>query len=187
MRQDAALPVQWPRGPGQQVVVETPRLVLRRMRVQDDTGAVLELLNDPAFIEFIGDKRVRTADAARLYIEAGPLTSYERFGFGLYMMVSKVSGQSIGICGLLKREALEDVDVGYALLPAFRGMGYAFEAASAVVRYGYDTLGLRRIVAVTNADNERSIRVLERLGLRFERTVVIAESSHELHLYAPPT
>lgn len=167
-------------------VLETDRLVLRRLTV-DDAGLIVDLLNQPSFIRFIGDKGVRTLDDARNYILTGPMDSYERFGFGLYLAVLKEDGVPIGMCGLLKRPSLEDVDVGYALLPQFWSKGYAFEAASAVVAYGMSTLGLERIVAITAPDNEGSIRVLEKIGLRFERMIKFPQDGNEVKLFGIPS
>jgi len=164
-------------------VVATDRLVLRRLST-DDAEFILELLNEPSFLRFIGDKGVRTLDDAREYILRGPVDSYERNGFGLYLTVLKEGGVPIGICGLLKRESLEDVDVGFAFLPRFWSRGYAFESASAVMAYGRSALGLKRIVAVTNPDNDGSIRVLEKLGLRFEKMVRLSEDGPEIKLFA---
>jgi RimJ/RimL family protein N-acetyltransferase len=164
-------------------VLETDRLVLRRLTV-DDAELILDLLNQPSFLRYIGDKGVRTLDDARDYILKGPMDSYERFGFGLYLAVLKEDGVPIGICGLLKRESLEDVDVGFAFLPRFWSKGYACEAASAVVAYGRSTLGLNRIVAITAPDNEGSIRVLEKVGLRFERMIKFPQDGAEVKLFA---
>ena len=164
-------------------VVATDRLVLRRLST-DDAEFILELLNEPSFLRFIGDKGVRTLDDAREYILRGPVDSYERNGFGLYLTVLKEGGVPIGICGLLKRESLEDVDVGFAFLPRFWSRGFAFESASAVMAYGRSALGLKRIVAVTDPDNDGSIRVLEKLGLRFEKMVRLSEDGPEIKLFA---
>jgi RimJ/RimL family protein N-acetyltransferase len=164
-------------------VVESERLALRRLRLED-AGFVLELLNQPSFLRFIGDKGVRNLDGARDYLRSGPLDSYERHGFGLYLVTEKDGGAAIGICGLLRREALDDVDVGFALLPRFWRRGYASEAAAAVLDYGRTTLGLERIVAVTQPDNLGSIKTLEKLGMRFERMVRLSEDDVELQLFA---
>ena len=164
-------------------VVETERLTLRRLET-GDAEFILALLNDPSFLRFIGDKGVRTVDDARDYILNGPVASYERFGFGLYLTERKDDGVPIGICGLLKREALKDVDVGFALLPQFWSKGYAFESASAVMDYGRNVLGLTRIVAITSPDNEASIRLLSKLGMKFESMVRLSEDSAEIRLFA---
>ena len=164
-------------------VLETDRLILRRLSI-DDAEFILALLNEPSFLRFIGDKGVRTLDDAREYILKGPIYSYERFGFGLYLTMLKESGVPIGICGLLKRETLGDVDVGFAFLPQFWSKGYALESASAVMAYGRSCFGLNRIVAVTNPDNEGSIRVLEKLGLGFEKMVRLSEDGPEIKLFA---
>jgi RimJ/RimL family protein N-acetyltransferase len=166
------------------IVVETDRLSLRRLTV-DDAAFILELLNEPSFLEFIGDRGVRTLDDARRYILTGPVRSYERFGFGLYLTTLRESGVPIGICGLLKRDTLEDVDVGFALVPRFWSRGYALEAASAVMAYGRDVLGIHCIVAITSPANHTSIRVLQRLGLRFARMIRLPGEDTETRLFTP--
>jgi RimJ/RimL family protein N-acetyltransferase len=165
------------------LALETGRLTLRRMDL-GDAGFILGLLNEPSFLLHIGDKGVRTEDDARRYIAEGPLASYARFGFGLRIVERKDGGEPIGICGLLKREWLEDVDLGFALPPRFWGAGYAFEAASAVLAHARERLGLRRIVAITSLDNEPSIRLLARLAFRFERVARFTAEGPELRLFA---
>jgi RimJ/RimL family protein N-acetyltransferase len=165
-------------------VLETDRLVLRRLAVAD-AEFILELLTDPSFLRFIGDKGVRTIEDARNYILHGPVASYEHFGFGLYLTELKETNVAMGICGLVKREGLEDVDVGFAFLPRFWRQGYAFESAAAVLAYGRDVIGLERIVAITSEDNEASIRLLLKLGLKFERLVKLSEAGPEIKLFAP--
>jgi RimJ/RimL family protein N-acetyltransferase len=164
-------------------VLETERLALRRVTVED-SEFILELLNDPAWLRFIGDKGVRTIDAARDYILKTLVAMYERLGFGLYLAELKDGGVPIGICGLIKRDSLEEVDIGFAFLPRFRGKGYAYESASAVMAYGKKHFGLNRLLAITSPDNNDSVRVLERLGFNFERTVKLSGDSAEVSLFA---
>lgn len=164
-------------------IAETERLRLRRL-VVEDAAFILTLLNDPAFIRFIGDRGVRTIEDARGYLLNGPIASYARFGFGLFMVELKAEHVPIGICGLIKREALADVDVGYALLPEFRSRGYAREAAAAAIDQGRRDVGLTRVVAIVQPDNAGSIRVLEQLGLRFMRMIRLSEDAEELQLFA---
>jgi len=165
-------------------VLETDRLSLRRLSVED-AEFILDLLNQPSFLRYIGDKGVRTLDDARNYVLNGPMASYERFSFGLYLAELKVTREPIGICGLVKRETLEDVDIGFAFLPQFWQHGYAFESAAAVLAHGRDVLGLDRIVAITSPDNDASVRVLNKLGLRFERMIKLSEDAPEVKLFAP--
>jgi ribosomal-protein-alanine N-acetyltransferase len=170
--------------------LETGRLRLRRLS-HADADFILELLNDPAFLRYIGDKGVRDRAGACRYIESGPLASYERHGFGLLCVELRDVGRPIGICGLLKRETLDDVDVGFAFLAAYRSQGYASEAAAAVLAHGRDAFGLRRIVAICSPDNEASIRLLSRLGFRHERRIRLTPGEPEvellaLHLPEPP-
>ncbi|MFN2384899.1 MAG: GNAT family N-acetyltransferase [Thermoanaerobaculia bacterium] len=165
-----------------ETVLETDRLVLRKLS-PEHSGFILVLLNDPSWLRFIGDRGVRTLEDARKYILDGPVDSYERVGFGMYLTELKETGEPIGICGLVKRDALDDVDIGYAFLPRFRRQGFALEAAAAVMRYGKDAVGLRRIVAITDPDNEASIRVLEKLGMRYEKKVRLSKDGEEISLY----
>jgi len=163
-------------------VLETDRLILRRLS-PDDAEFILRLLNEPSWLRFIGDKGVRTVEDARAYILKGPVEMYSRLGFGLYLVELKEEGSPIGICGLIKRDSLEDVDIGFAFLPKHWGRGYAYEAASAVMAYGGKALGLKRIVAITSADNDSSVRLLEKLGLRFEGMLKLSNDGEEVRLF----
>ena len=149
-------------------VAETGRLRLRHLS-NGDAAFMLELLNDPDYIQNIGDRGVRNLEDAERYILTGPAESYKQFGFGLYLVELRQPVQSIGICGLLRRDYHPDVEIGFAFLPGGRGHGYVFEAATAVLEVAR-SLKLDRIVAITALDNQRSIRVLEKLGFRFEGT-----------------
>lgn len=164
-------------------VLETERQVLRWFE-PGDAAFILELANDPDWLRFIGDKKVRTLDDARAYIEKGPVAMYARYGLGLYLVELKDGAVPIGMCGLIRREGLADVDIGFAFLPAFRGKGHAFESAQATMEYGRRVLGLARIVAITSPDNEESSRLLEKIGMRFESTVRMPGGDEDLRLYA---
>lgn len=153
-----------------EIVIETARLLLRKMTATD-APFIFELLNDPAFLRYIGDKGVRTLDDAREYIASGPVASYEKHGFGLFLVVIKDTGASAGMCGLLKRDLLPHPDLGFAYLPAFRSYGYGFEAAEAVMTFARERFGLQTLLAITSPANRASIRLLEKLGFTFERTM----------------
>jgi [ribosomal protein S5]-alanine N-acetyltransferase len=163
-------------------VLETERLLLRQLSIQD-AGFILELLNEPSFIRNIGDRGVRTIDGANSYILNGPIASYAKNGFGLYLVKLKATDESIGMCGLIKRDTLEEVDIGYAYLPRFWSKGYAVEAAQAVKEYAKNVIGLHRIVAIVNPENEASIRVLQKIGLQFEKMVKLSEDDIEVKLF----
>ena len=165
------------------MILETDRLRLRQLLL-DDAEFILRLLNEPSFIQNIGDRGVRNLDDAQAYITKGPAASYERFGFGLWMVETRNDQTPIGICGLLKRDVLPDVDIGYALLTEFWSQGYALEAATAVVSYARETLGLKRVAAVTNSDNTSSIRLLEKMGFQYERMVRLSVDAPEIKLFA---
>ena len=164
-------------------VLETERLVLRRL-TPDDAPFMLELVTDPSWIEFVGDRGLKTVEDARAYVVDKYIAGYEQHGFGLYLVALRETGEPLGICGLIKRDSLEDVDLGFAFLPRHVGRGYASEAAAASLEHGWRDLGLRRIVAITIPSNRRSIRVLERAGLKFEKTFRMEGDEEELALFA---
>jgi len=162
---------------------ETDRLVLRRLDRQD-APFTLELLNDPSYIRNIGDRGVRDVEGACRYLEEGPIAMYRQHGFGLWRVERKADGVVLGMCGLLRRDILPDVDIGYAFLPAARGQGYAFEAAAATLQQAATRFGLARLIGVVSEGNSASIRVLEKLGLRFERLYPMREGEPEVRLYS---
>src|SRR5689334_25306551 len=163
-------------------ILETGRLLLRQLSTED-AEFILELLNEPSFIHNIGDRGIRTIDGANSYLLNGPVASYAKNGFGLYLVQLKETNESIGMCGSIKRDTLEDVDIGYAYLPRFWSKGYAVEAASAVKEYAKNVIGLHRIVAIVDPTNEGSIRVLQKIGLQFEKVVKLSEDDIELKLF----
>jgi RimJ/RimL family protein N-acetyltransferase len=166
-------------------VLSTARLELRRLTPEDD-AFILELLNDPRFLRFVGDKGVRTLVDAREYIVHGPMASYAQHGFGLFLVSLKDGGEPLGICGLLKRPVLDDVDIGFGFLTRHGGQGYATEAAAATLDYGRTVLGLKRIVAITAPDNTASGHVLEKIGLRFEKMLALPGYQTGSRLFTPP-
>jgi RimJ/RimL family protein N-acetyltransferase len=165
-------------------IIECARLCLRELE-PEDAPFILRLLNEPGFLRHIGDKGVRSLADARDYISKGPVDSYRRHGFGLYLTSLRQCGTPIGICGLVKRDTLEDVDVGFAFLSSHWSKGYATESAAAVLAYGAGTLGIKRIVAITATDNHGSIAVLGKIGLQFERRIRLAADGPELNLFGP--
>ena len=164
------------------MVLETERLSLRRITV-DDAQFILTLLNEPSFLRYIGDKKVRNLEDARQYILNGPTASYERHGFGLNLVELRDSHTPIGMCGLLKREELPDPDIGFAFLPAFWNKGFAFEAAAAILNDARERLRLERILAITSLDNDASIKLLERLGFRFEKVMRLSGDREQVKLF----
>jgi RimJ/RimL family protein N-acetyltransferase len=142
------------------------------------------LLNEPSWLRCIGDRGVKSVADARNYILNGPIASYEKHGFGFYIVELKQTGIQLGICGLAKRDFLDDVDIGYAFLPQFWGQGYAIEAARAVLLYAQNELGLKRIVATTRLENTSSARLLGKLGLRLQKMIKSSDGTRELQLFA---
>ena len=163
--------------------LETERLVLRPL-TPDDAEFMLELLTDPSWLRFIGDRGVRTLDDAQRYISDRLVGSYERHGYGLYVVERREEPGPIGICGLVKRDALPDADIGFAFLPEFWSAGYAHESAAAVKQYALGTLGLPRLLAITNDDNVASIRLVEKLGLEFVRMLELSPGEAPVRLFA---
>lgn len=163
-------------------VLDTPRLRLRPI-VPGDATFLLGLLNEPAFLRQIGDRGVRNHADAERYIADGPAASYQRFGFGLLLIERKADGAAIGIAGLLKRAHLDDVDLGYALTASACGQGYAGEAARALLEQAREVHGLARLIAIVMPDNSASLRLLQRLGFAYERTLPAQQAQPTLHLY----
>jgi RimJ/RimL family protein N-acetyltransferase len=165
------------------IILETPRLKLRQFE-PGDAAYILEQVNDPLWRKYIGHRDVHTDEDARAYLARGPLAMYEKHGFGLWAAESKASNAVVGMCGLIRRDGLDDVDIGFALLPAHRGQGYAFEAATATLRHGHAVCKLSRIVAITSPDNQRSATLLAAIGMRYEGTVHLADHAEASLLFA---
>ncbi len=164
-------------------VLETERLVLSRLSY-DHCEFIFELVNEPTFKRFIGDKDVNSLEDARRYLREGPIESYEKFGYGLFLVTLKNTEEAAGICGLVKRNEFEDPDIGFAFLRRYRSNGYAGESAEAVLEYGFGSLELGRIIAMADPDNESSVRLLERLGFVYEREVRMPEDDHDISMFA---
>jgi RimJ/RimL family protein N-acetyltransferase len=165
-------------------ILETSRLLLRHV-VDTDAAFILEMLNQPSFIQFIGDRGVRDLNAARDYIETRFTKSYADHGFGMFMVELKEDGTPLGICGLVSRDTLPAPDIGFAFLPQHWSKGYAYESADAVMKYARADLGIGTILAITTKDNESSGRLLEKIGLRFDKLFISGEE--ELKLFTTGT
>ena len=186
-------------------ILETERTILREI-IESDDEFILDLLNQPSFIKYIGDRNVRDVEQAREFIENRYRQSYREHGFGLYAVElkaefatltdvrvsafeiqnpkSKIQNRAIGICGFVKRDTLPDADIGFAFLPQFCGKGYALESAVAVMKYGRDVLDLKRVLAITTQDNESSGKLLEKLGFKFENLIKMPTDDEELKLFS---
>jgi RimJ/RimL family protein N-acetyltransferase len=160
----------------------TARLTLRRLEF-DDAAFIVRLLNEPSFIENIGDRGVRSIDDAHRYLRDGPIAMYEKHGFGLWHVARNSDRAAVGMCGLLKRENLPDVDLGYAFLPEYWGSGFAFEAAEATMCHAAQKFGLKRVIAVVSQHNDASIRLLKKLGMEYERLFAMHPDEPEVRLY----
>ena len=163
-------------------ILKTRRLTLRRLNA-NDAPFILRLLNEPSFIENIADRGVRTVADAVGYIEQGPQAMYAEHGVGLWLVARTADDTPIGMCGLLKRPTLDDLDIGYALIPEACGQGFAHEACEGTLAYASDTLGLSRVVAIVSAKNEASIGLLKKLGFVFETETVSGDPPHSVLLF----
>ena len=163
--------------------LETERLTLSELTIED-APFFFELVNDPDWIRFIGDRKVHTLGDAEMYLTDRMIPSYSKWGFGFYKVCIKTSGKPIGISGLINRDGLDHVDIGFAFLPAGRGHGYAFESTKAVLDHAQNTLKLNPILAIANSDNEKSHILLRKLGLTFKRMVVLPEETEAICLFS---
>ena len=164
-------------------ILETERLILREI-VETDDEFIFDLVNQPSFIKYIGNRGIDTLDKARKVVEERYRASYAEFGYGLYAVELKETGEAMGFCGFVRREGLPDADIGFAFLPQFEKRGFAFESAFAVMKYGREVLHLTRVLAITSRDNESSIKLLEKLGFKFERLITLPNDTEELNLFS---
>ena len=162
--------------------LETERLQLRWL-TGDDADLMLAIWNDPAFIRYVGDRGVRTLDQAHTAMQEGVLKLYHDFGYGPYRLALRGSDEAMGICGLFKRENLEHPDIGYGLLPAFCGSGYAFEAAEAVTEHARKHMKLPELCAIVTPENTRSVHLLEKLGMNAGERIRMPGDDEDVVLY----
>ncbi len=163
--------------------LETERLVLRRVTL-GDAGLMLAIWNDPAFVRHVGDRGIRTVADAQAALKDGAFKLYEDYGFGPYVISLKKNGSQVGICGLFRRENLEDPDIGFAVLPDFCGIGFASEAAEAVVAHARDDLGIKCLTAIVSPENSASIGLIKKIGLTFDRGITMPDDDEEISLYS---
>lgn len=163
-------------------IVETERLMLRELTL-GDTAFIVELVNSPGWIKYIGDRNIKTVEQAKAYLENGPIKSYMENGFGLWLVETKDNKKPIGMCGLLRRDYLDHPDIGFAFLPASIGKGFGFEAAMATLIFAKDNLKLSSVLAITMPDNNASIKLLEKIGMKFMKSFSSPANHEELLLY----
>jgi RimJ/RimL family protein N-acetyltransferase len=164
-------------------MIQTPRLTLREL-TPDDAPFMLELLNSPGWLTYIGDRNVHNVADAKKYLEERTIPSYQKHNFGFYAVELRDAQVVIGTCGIAQRDFLHDPDIGFAFLPEYNGQGYALEAAQAVMEFAQQDLGIQRILAFTLPINKPSIRLLEKIGLRSTGTIQIPDDPEELLLFA---
>lgn len=166
-------------------IARSERLIIRRMTL-DDAAFIYRLVNEPSWLENIGDRNVHSLEDAECFIRGKVLAFYESHGFGMYVVESNATGETVGVCGIVLRDSLPGPDLGFALLPEFWGQGFALEAATAVMHYAHDVLQLPPLLAITVRGNTRSFRLLEKLGFEYQHLVRLTPDGEELKLYAAP-
>ena len=164
------------------MVIETQRLHLRLLN-NSDAITILALLNQASFIKNIGDKSVRNEHDAIAYINNGPLTMQQQLGFSLYCCVKKSDDQAIGIAGLIKRDGIEQPEIGFAFLDEYCRQGYGFEASEAVINYAHNQLSINHLQAICNLDNNVSRSLLRRLGFCFNKNIELIENKQTVMLF----
>jgi RimJ/RimL family protein N-acetyltransferase len=160
----------------EKIVLQTERLYLSELTTSDSDAAFMqELTNMTEWIQFIGDRNIKNLEDSKAYIKNRVMTSYEEFGFGFYKVSLKTDDTPIGICGIVKRSTLENVDIGYGFLTKYTRKGYAYEASKATLDYAMNDLNIKKIVAITSPNNDKSKRLLEKLGLKLVDTITESE------------
>ncbi|RUO80196.1 RimJ/RimL family protein N-acetyltransferase [Idiomarina tyrosinivorans] len=154
---------------------ETQRVTVRQLSL-NDAEWLLALFNSQGFIRYIGDREIRTVAQAKRYIQQGPLKSYQETGLGLYAVEAQTTATPVGVVSLLKRDYLEHIDVGYAMLPEHQGQGYALAATAGLIDYARWRFALSQIDAISQADNQASIMLLQRLQFRYQETIQLPGS-----------
>ncbi|HEY5688762.1 MAG TPA: GNAT family N-acetyltransferase [Yeosuana sp.] len=165
------------------IIAETDRLIITELSLED-APFFLELVNTPNWIKYIGDRNLKTVKEAEEYLLNGTLKSYAEFGFGFYKLHHKKDNKEIGTCGLIKREQLEEVDLGFAFLPEFEGKGFGYEASIAIIRMAKKRFHLKKLLAITLTINGNSIKLLEKLGFIYQKRIKPFDDDQELLLFA---
>lgn len=164
------------------LVAETERLRVERV-TEADALFYFQLMNSPNYIEYIGDRNIQSINDALAFIKEHVLQQYQLYGFGFYKLVLKSENKAIGICGFKKRDFLDNLDIGYAVLPAYEGKGYTWEALNEVYKYGKNELKLKNISGITSKKNKASQHILEKLGLKFQQEIIEPNSNESILLY----
>lgn len=160
---------------------ETERLAVRLLHSRD-TSFLVELLNSPGWLKYIGDRNVKTVQQAMDYLTHGPLKSYQTLGFGLWLVEEKQNGTSLGICGMVQRDYLTHPDLGFAFLPEVQGQGYGYEVAAATIQFVRKSFDTQKLFAITKPNNQSSIRLLTKLG--FQKISTLSVAQEELDLFS---
>ena len=163
--------------------LHTERLELRWLSV-DDAPMMLAVWNDPAFVRFVGDRGVRSLEEAEVAMRDGLLRLYDEHNYGPFVVIRREDGTNMGICGLFRRDGLDEPDIGFALLPEYCGKGFGYESSAAVIQHARDSLELPRVLAIVSPENSTSIALLEKLGLSYERPIRLPGDDYDILLYS---
>ncbi len=163
-------------------ILTTERLTLREYTI-DDATFIIELLNSEDWLKFIGNRNVKTIQDATNYITNTFIKGYQKHGFGFWMVEITTTKEPIGMCGITKRDGLDGIDIGFAFLSTFMGKGYSYEISKATLNYVLTTIKPPFVLAITNPDNIRSIKLLEKIGLQYQRKIKLTDDGMELNLY----
>jgi len=163
-------------------ILETERLQLRWMTL-DDTPMMFAVWNDPAFMQFVGDRGIRTLEEAEVSMQQGPVHLYAEYGYGPFRVICRDDGADMGVCGLYRRDGLDEPDIGFAFLPEFRGKGFGYEASVAVLDHARDVLKLPRVTAIVSPANDASIALLEKLGMSYDKAMRLPGDDEDVSLY----
>jgi len=167
----------------EEFVLKTQNLILVKLR-KEDAPFILELVNSPGWLQYIGDRNVHSILDAEHYLQNGILKCYEEYGFGFWLVKDSIKNQKLGICGITKRESLDFPDIGFAFLSEYQSMGYGYEAAMATLKYVKENLRLEKIVAIANIENVASNTLLKKIGMRFEKVIFNPDENKELNFYS---
>jgi ribosomal-protein-alanine N-acetyltransferase len=160
-------------------ILQTNRLFIRQFTLAD-APFILELMNSPGWLQYVGTPVINTLTDARSYLTNGPIKAYNTYDFRLYLVELKANATPIGMCGLIKRDSLDYMDIGYALLPQYEGQGYAYEMVSAAIQFAFNSLHRLQLAAITHPGNLRSLQLLKKLGFIYKKTVILGD---EMALY----
>lgn len=161
---------------------ESERLLIRPTSEQD-AEFIYQLLNTPKFIKYVGDRALHSIEDAKKYIQVKIHPQLIELGYSNYSLITKADNTKIGVCGLYNRAGVDGIDIGFALLPQYEGLGYAFESSNILIKAGFEEFKIDEIKAITSKGNISSKKLLERLGFDMVGTTKLPDEDEEILLY----